>query len=427
VCREAGLSSQRTVTARDGAGSVQVWTHPALCEVSASGVWVDVVAQIRTGQTPDELIAAAPRFAAAMNAHSVATEQLTPSVVRMRLLMGDLLSVPVTVAMPERVELERVTLGRQEDGSPWAMQIIERHTLVVGTSGAGKGSVLWGICGGLAPAVRADLVRLYGVDLKGGVEVGMGEGVFTTTAETVDDALAVLRRLTEVMEERLAQMKGISRLHRPVPGEPLHVLVIDELASLVSYSTEPKKVQEATKLLKRLLSAGRAPGVLVVAFVQDPKKDTVEMRDGFTQLVALRLPTADAVRMVLGAGMAELAPAHKISPSMPGLGYVVQENGTVVRVRADYWPDSLLRRVGREFPPKVKEAPVHVGSGPEYADGGSRTARSSVRLGKQANGSSGSAEGPTRPGRARSPRTPRSPRAPRVASEPRPSVDREVS
>ncbi|WP_158607708.1 FtsK/SpoIIIE domain-containing protein [Flexivirga caeni] len=388
VCREAGLSSQRTVKARDGAGSVQVWTPPALREVSASGVWVDVIAQVRMGQTPDELIAAAPRFAAAMNAQSVATEQLAPSVVQLRLVMCEPLRVPVTAAVPQHVELDRITLGRQVDGSPWSMQLIERHTLVVGASGSGKGSVLWGICGGLAPAARADLVRLYGVDLKGGVEIGMGEGLFTTTAETVDEALVVLRTLVEVMDKRLARMRGVERLHRPAPGEPLHVLVIDELAALVAYSTEREKVAEATKLLARLLSAGRAPGILVLAFVQDPTKKTVEMRGLFTQTVALRLRSAEEVRMVLGDGMTDVAPAHKISPATPGMGYVVQENGTAVRVRADYWPDGLVQRIGHDFPAPVKQPVVHVAPAPGNAD----------------NGDSGP---------ARSPRKPRSPRASR--------------
>ena len=65
-----------------------------------------------------------------------------------------------------------------------------RHTLVVGCSGSGKGSLLWGIAGGLAPAVSADVVRLWGIDLKRGVEIGFGAGLFTTTAYTRADALA---------------------------------------------------------------------------------------------------------------------------------------------------------------------------------------------------------------------------------------------
>ena len=62
--------------------------------------------------------------------------------------------------------------------------------------------MLWGICCGLAPAVRADVVRLWGIDLKRGVELAMGEGLFSTRAYTPADALDVLRALMQVIDER---------------------------------------------------------------------------------------------------------------------------------------------------------------------------------------------------------------------------------
>ena len=69
-------------------------------------------------------------------------------------------------------------LGRTQGGGDWWLPLRGRHTLVVGCSGSGKGSILWGIAAGLAPAVRADVARLWGIDLKRGVELGMGEGLF---------------------------------------------------------------------------------------------------------------------------------------------------------------------------------------------------------------------------------------------------------
>ena len=51
------------------------------------------------------------------------------------------------------------------------------------------------------------------------------------------------------------------------------------------------------------------------------------MRGLFTQTIALRLRSRDEVTMVLGDGMAETAPAHRISPDRPGTGYVVAQDG----------------------------------------------------------------------------------------------------
>ena len=250
-------------------------------------------------------------------------------------------------------------VGRRQDGTDWWLPLLGRHTLVVGCSGSGKGSILWGVCGGLAPAVSADLVRLWGIDLKKGVEIGMGAGLFCATATTAEAALPVLSGLLSVIDVRGRGMAGVTRLHQPRPGDPLHVLVIDELADLIAYS-EPEIKKEASRLLSVILTQGRALGVVVVACVQDPRKETVGMRSLFTQTVALRLRTADETRMVLGDGMAAHAPAHRISPAAQGTGWVVEDDGSVDRVRADYWPDPLIRHIAATYPAAAPGGHRHV-------------------------------------------------------------------
>lgn len=212
---------------------------------------------------------------------------------------------------------------------------------------------MWGICCGLAPLVHADTVRLWGVDLKAGVELATGRGLFSAFARTPDEAVRVLASLAEVTRRRGEVMAGTSRLHRPGPGDPLHVLVIDELAALTAYAPSDVR-READRLLALILTQGRALGVVVVAFVQDPRKEVVGMRGLFTQTVALRLRSGEETSMVLGDGMAKLAPAHRISPVAPGTGWIVEDTGTVDRVRADYWPDQLIREVARRYASRVR-------------------------------------------------------------------------
>ena len=90
--------------------------------------------------------------------------------------------------------------------------------------------------------------------------------------------------------------------------------------------------------------------------MQDPRKEVVTLRGLFTQTVALRLRSADETRMVLGDGTAAEAPAHRISPAAPGTAWVVDEDGTADRVRADYWSDALLRQVAAAHPAPVVES-----------------------------------------------------------------------
>jgi S-DNA-T family DNA segregation ATPase FtsK/SpoIIIE len=172
----------------------------------------------------------------------------------------------------------------------------------------------------------------------------MGAGLFSATAYNPVDALAVLKSLLQVIDERGTKMAGHSRLHEPRPGDPLHVLVIDELAALTAYSDITIR-RDAERLLSEILTQGRALGVVVVACVQDPRKDVVPMRGLFTQTVALRLRSIEETIMVLGEGAAAIAPAHRISPRAPGTAWIVDDTGAVDRVRADYWPDEVIAEV----------------------------------------------------------------------------------
>jgi DNA segregation ATPase FtsK/SpoIIIE, S-DNA-T family len=371
-----------------------VWVHPRLMDVTTAGNTLTLLVRARRGQTVDDLEKAAAPLAASASAVSWRSKPLTPSVLEVAMVMREELDTPAFAREPLEVEVDTVRMGRRQDGTDWRLQLRGRHTLVVGCSGSGKGSMLWNVCGGLAPAVKADLVRIWGVDLKKGVEIGMGRDLFHATADDMLTAIMCLARLLDVVDERGRRMAGITRLHEPAPGDPLHVLVIDELAALIGYS-DPDLKREATRLLSIILTQGRALGVVVLGCVQDPRKETVTMRTLFTQTVALRLLNGDETRMVLGDGMAALAPAHRIPPTVPGTAWVIEDDGTVDRVRADYWPDPLIRTVAA-----AHRAPI-------VQDGLAGEARSAVvDLQSPISWSS------------RKPRSPRAPRAPRLPQRP---------
>ena len=78
------------------------------------------------------------------------------------------------------------------------------------------------------------------------------------------------------------------------------------------------------------------------------------MRGLFTQTVALRLRSGDETVMVLGDGMTRVAPAHRISPTFPGTAWVVDDTGAADRVRADYWPDDLIRKLATRYRTDVR-------------------------------------------------------------------------
>jgi S-DNA-T family DNA segregation ATPase FtsK/SpoIIIE len=252
-------------------------------------------------------------------------------------------------APPTAVATARVTLGRCENGSAWTLPLSGRHTLTVGCSGAGKGSVFWGIAGGLGPAVAAGVVRLVGIDLKYGIELSIGSGLFTTIATTEADAVETFAALEKLMNKRGNAMAGRTREHSATKASPLVVVLIDELAGVTAYMSDPTLRKEAAASLSRILTKGRALGIVVAAFLQDPRKEVLPMRGLFTQTIALRLRSRDEVAMVLGDGMGDAAPAHRISPDRPGTGYVVAGDGQVTKVRSDFWSDDEIRATAKKY------------------------------------------------------------------------------
>jgi DNA segregation ATPase FtsK/SpoIIIE, S-DNA-T family len=267
----------------------------------------------------------------------------------MEFVMREQLSVAEIATQPTSTEATAVEIGRRENGSAWVLRVAGLHTLTVACSGGGKGSIFWGIAGGLGPAVKSGTVRLLAVDLKYGIEVSVGSALFTRVATTEAEAAKLLAESEELLDTRGRRMAGRARSHTPSTAEPLVVLLIDELAGLTAYMTDPALKKQVANSISRILTKGRAIGIVVAAYMQDPRKEVLPMRGLFTQTVALRLRSRDEVAMVLGDGIADAAPAHRINPDEPGTGYVIHEDGSTMRVRADYWPDSLIRSVAKEY------------------------------------------------------------------------------
>ncbi|WP_100470540.1 FtsK/SpoIIIE domain-containing protein [Mycobacteroides abscessus] len=352
LCKRCGLSASEQVARHNNEGRQVTstrWFHPKLLGTDVSRTTLRLTVRARMGQTVQDLERAVPAIRDAAGAHSARSVVVSPGTLRIELVMREQLSTVGHAAPPTGVETARVTLGRCENGSAWTLPLSGRHTLTVGCSGAGKGSVFWGIAGGLGPAVAADVVRLVGIDLKYGIELSVGSGLFTKIATTEDDAVETLAALEKLMNKRGNAMAGRTREHSPTKASPLVVLLIDELAGVTAYMSDPALRKAAAASLSRILTKGRALGIVVVAFLQDPRKEVLPMRGLFTQTIALRLRSRDEVTMVLGDGMADAAPAHRISPDRPGTGYVIAEDGQVTKVRSDFWRDDQIRSTAKQY------------------------------------------------------------------------------
>jgi DNA segregation ATPase FtsK/SpoIIIE, S-DNA-T family len=327
-------------------GRLEVW--PRLVQVRSTGWRDSLLVALRHGQGPAHVEAVTEELAHACRARDARVRLDRPGRVWIDLLVRDPLAA-VIPALPiptdaAAVDLAAMPIGMAEDGSPWRLPLLGAHVLVAGATGSGKGSVVWSVLRALVPGIRAGVVQVWAVDPKGGMELGPGRPLFhryedagpEAMVELLEDAVAVLQR-------RACRLKdaGVRRL-TPSVAEPFVLVVVDEMAALTAYQADRKLKSRADVAIQLLTSQGRAPGVCLLAALQDPAKEVLPYRNLFPVRVALRLDEPGQADMVLGANARERgARCDQIPPSLPGVGYVkVDGVREPVRVSAAWVTDN---------------------------------------------------------------------------------------
>lgn len=337
---------------------------PKILSVEGRPYFDLVRVQMIRGQTTQDYERNAEAFAHAFGSRRCRIRESVPGEVVLQFATADPLAeiiapfsvpslLPLTDAVAIRDYLQRVPIGLRDDGDPWHLQVLGKHTLVAGAMGSGKGSVLWSTLRHLAPLVRAGLVEVWTADAKGGMEMGIGKPLFARFERKPAGIASMLTEAADWMEERATEF-GLdgTRLHEPSRRHPLVLVVIDEIANLTAYSEKGVK-DSVLQSLGRLLSMGRAPAFSVFAALQDPRKEVLTLRGLFPQRVALKLDTEQETDMVLGAGMYKLGALCDRIKDLPnteqGVGYMKLDGvREPERVRACFQTDEDVRAMVAE-------------------------------------------------------------------------------
>ncbi len=370
-------------------------TLPRLGKVRRTACGDIVLARMLPGQTVEdwasEGAALAQTFAA--TACRVTAIPGRPRWVRLAFTTRDALAghvAPMTTASGgtagDVVDLEAVPVAVSEDGQTYAMPVLYAHTLVAGETGSGKGSVLWSLIGGMAPAIASGRVQVWAIDPKGGMELSPGAGLFARFAygAPVDhdgtaspgvwqgDMVDLLEDAVHVMQSRAARLRGVTRKLVPTTAEPLIVVVVDELASLTAYVTDPATRRRLHAALGLLLTQGRAVGVSVVGATQDARKETLSLRDLFSRRIALRTAEPEMGDLILGPGArARGARTDEIPHTTPGVAYVACDGvPDPVRVRFTYLTDRDISALAWQYAPRPSWAPSMPATGSTYPGAG---------------------------------------------------------
>ena len=126
------------------------------------------------------------------------------------------------------------------------------------------------------------------------------------------------------------------------------VVLVDEVAFLTAYQADRKLKERILAALATLTTQGRAVGYCVVAALQDPRKEVLNIRNLFPDKIALRLDEPAQADLVLGDGAHDRgALCEEISADPAtgaGVGYVrLETDPDPVRVRAAFVTDDDIR------------------------------------------------------------------------------------
>ena len=239
-----------------------------------------------------------------------------------------------------------------EDGSIFELPVLgtgAANVFVCGISGAGKGSVVGSWIAGHLDAVYDGTAEIHGIDPQAS-EFGIYRHLMKRLVFTREDAADMLEDLVRLMHKRTRRIFGITRKHKPVPGDGLILVPIDEGLDLLDKSNR-KLYNRIMRALSSLLRMGRKASIRILFISQRAELDVVgALRKDFQIFVALEQNLDTDVDMILGRGaLASGAKAHLIN--QPGEAYLGLTKGIlratkgILRVRFPELTDSYWRRL----------------------------------------------------------------------------------
>ena len=339
---------------------------PVLGKVSATAFTDRVRVRLVSGQSAADFAARADNLAHGFGAMLCRIRSASPGALVLEFVRRDALAAIIpALALPVRVELRALPVGRREDGLVWLVRVHGTHVLIAGATGAGKASLLWSIVRALLPAMVAGLVRIWAADPKL-MELAYGRAIFDRYgryAATPAAIVVMLEDAVEQMQARAAIFAGKHREHTPTVEHPFTVVLVDEVAFLTAYLSDRAIRDRIKAALATLTTQGRAAGFSVVAALQDPRKEVMSIRNLFPDRIAMRLDEPEQVDMVLGDGardrgaLADLISTDETTGA--GVAYVrLATDPDPVRVRAAWVTDADIRAMAAEYAPAEKVRPL---------------------------------------------------------------------
>ena len=285
IAEQVGLAGSRVLSA-----VVDVWG------------WRARIA-LRGGQTVADVVAHVPAIESGLGTRPGAVRVEPDPAHAGRATIRVLATDPHATAIPwtgpsVRSITQPITLGVFEDATPVRVSFLRRHGLLGGIAGSGKSGILNVIVANLAAC--ADVV-LWGIDLKGGMELRPWVSCLDRLATTPAEATQLQRDAVGILEARAKAMgAGSERVWNPSPQHPALIIITDEYAELAENA--PLAADAADSVARR----GRALAVTELAATQRPTQKAMgkgALRSQMDIRIALRVRERRDTDLILGQGM----------------------------------------------------------------------------------------------------------------------------
>jgi S-DNA-T family DNA segregation ATPase FtsK/SpoIIIE len=255
----------------------------------------------------------------------------------------------------------RLPIGLYDDGQVCDLPLYDcetgtHHALVSGTNGSGKSGLLNLAA---AHAATAPDALLWGIDLKGGIELRPWAPVCDWLATTTDHAAAMLAALRRIVDAR--GQAATQWVWQASQQHPVIVVLIDEAAELPT---------EATADLDSIARRGRALGVQLTLATQYPTAEAVgstQVRAQLRTRAAFRFQRSTEAAAVLSR--ASGTDPATIAKNRPGCCYIEAAGAERPAMVRCYWISDEhvtgVVQVHQDSQPAL-DAPSTLAAGPDY-------------------------------------------------------------
>jgi DNA segregation ATPase FtsK/SpoIIIE-like protein len=209
-----------------------------------------------------------------------------------------------------------VPLGVSRAGEIWRPLLDLDCILIGGTRGLGKTTLLFSLLVALLAQHGPDELQMAVVDPKG-FDFLFFDGIPHLWAERTTDAESTARLLGDLVAEmedrgeRFARLgvRSLEAFNATAPEPlPLILVIVDEVTDLMLEAG--RQAGSLQRTLIRLISKGRAAGIILTVATQNPKSDVFDTlaRGNFKTRIAFSVPESNVSRTILGQTGAEQLP-----------------------------------------------------------------------------------------------------------------------